>query len=192
MENESCLIKALKRISQWVQLHDPQPSIMYPGLSYLEIQKLTQKLPFQLPLEVCELFHFCNGGLGITPDLVTYSLERSIESCFWYEEDDDGRYKLPLFSQNEIYYVLCPPLKKGINPVWCQFPEFKGEIYASSLTSLMLTSAECYETGAYYVEDCYVKIGARAYLAEDRDKVELIFEKYNPQYIDTWRSIWKD
>jgi hypothetical protein len=61
--------------------------------------------------------------------------------------------------------------------------------YAASLTSLILTAWECYETGTYYIdidEDGY------SYVEEDFEKVKKIFQKYNPKQMDTGRDFWED
>ena len=47
----------------------------------------------------------------------------------------------------------------------------------SSLTNMMLTIAECYETGAYYLsEDGFVE--------ENKAKAAKILKKYNPDILE--------
>ncbi len=89
----------------------------------------------------------------------------------------------------EIYHVICSQKKTNHSPVWLTFPGLESFEYARSLTSLMLTFAECYETGAFYT--IFTEYGERE-IEEDLDKVELIFEKYNPDQIDNWRKIWRN
>jgi hypothetical protein len=50
--------------------------------------------------------------------------------------------------------------------------------------------AQCYQEGAYYIA-IDPESGAKK-IEQDLDKVEAIFEKFNPNQIDAWRSIWKE
>ncbi|NEP44589.1 MAG: hypothetical protein F6K35_37410 [Okeania sp. SIO2H7] len=97
---------------------------------------------------------------------------------------------LPLFQgfYKDFYYVICGDIENE-SPVWCVFVGEGPLEYAASLTSLILTSWECYETGAYYMtvdEDGY------SYLEEDNEGVRKVFQKYNPEQMDTFRYLWGD
>ena len=64
------------------------------------------------------------------------------------------------------------------------------QICASSLTSLLLTILECYQTGAYDIgmdEDTGI-----TYIKQDTSKLEKIFRKFNPDYLDVWQEIWEE
>lgn len=88
----------------------------------------------------------------------------------------------------EIYHFVCKQETSPISPVWVK-PQGEAAIkYANSLTDLLLTTAECYEIGAYY-EVFYEEYGGWE-IESDLDKVESIFNKYNPEYIDVWRSLF--
>lgn len=57
------LTKALNQILQWETQHKAQDlQYLQPGLSKAEIDKLVKDLPFQLPLEVYELYQWRNGS----------------------------------------------------------------------------------------------------------------------------------
>jgi hypothetical protein len=90
----------------------------------------------------------------------------------------------------ENYIVRCYKTETEYSPVWVRFMGESPVMYASSLTNLILTMAECYETGAYssvfIEEDNYYDI------VQDTAQIEKIFQKYNPEQMDTWRSIWED
>jgi hypothetical protein len=97
-------------------------------------------------------------------------------------------------SCRDIYYTKCGKKIVEKSPIWVSFPGENPLEYAGSLTSLMVTIAECYEEGAYYPKfnlyDEEFRTGE--WVIEDNlEKVESIFEKYNPDQIDNWRKIWK-
>jgi hypothetical protein len=91
--------------------------------------------------------------------------------------------------RQEIYYVLCDNQERLISPVYCQFPNEEPVIYAECVTSLIITIAQCYQEGAYYIA-IDEETGERS-IEQDLAKIEPIFEKFNPDRIDTWRKIWK-
>ena len=62
-------------------------------------------------------------------------------------------------------------------------------VYAECITSLIVTIAQCYQEGCYYVETDR-ETGIRE-IKQDLDRVEPIFDKFNPGQIDVWRKIWK-
>lgn len=122
------------------------------------------------------------------------SSEQVLNNLKFFESwDKDKEYKkaidkypfntcgLPLFygDGKECYYVLCDKEQTDFSPVWCRFIGEAPIIYASSLTNLILTIAECYETGGYYV--AFDEESGYWELEQDLEKIELIFHKYNPQ-----------
>ncbi|MBW4598631.1 MAG: hypothetical protein KME29_03220 [Calothrix sp. FI2-JRJ7] len=57
------LINALERILKWTKQHRPRyVDYLQPGLSRGEIEDLVKDLPFQIPLEVYELYQWRNGA----------------------------------------------------------------------------------------------------------------------------------
>ena len=77
-------------------------------------------------------------------------------------------------TDNEFTNVLIKDTREKLSPVIYFYAEDgETEIAYSSLTNMMLTIAECYETGAYYLsEDGFVE--------QDEVNVNKIFRKYNP------------
>lgn len=192
----SILTQTLEKIVNWLQVNDPESiSGLRPGLTKPEIEKITQVLPLAIPWEVSEIYRYCNGTISLTPSLVLESLEVAIENtCYadWMRGDKipSSSPILPFFHGDgkDFYYVICD--LENDSPVWCVFVGENPSIYAANLTSLILTIWECYETGAYYMyfdEEC-----GYSYIEEDLEKFEEIFQKYNPDQMDTWRYIWKD
>jgi cell wall assembly regulator SMI1 len=193
----SKLRQAVDKTVNWLRLNYPENIEGFrQGLSIEEIQEITKDFPFVIPKEIVELYQIYDGDIMFGSwDLTLYSLESALEwSPHW-----EG-YKYPPSSENHIltimhgsaknvYYVLCDKEDKDSSPIWYTEAGGRSIIYASSFTNLMLTVAECYETGAYYTaldSDGFLEI------KEDLDKFEKIFEKYNPEQIDTWRQNWRD
>ena len=193
----SKLTQALSEIISWLQINHPEAiSRFRQGLSINQIEEITKDFPFMLPKEVYELYQFCNGGITLGDyDLVMYSLESALENSYVWESHKEtpsyDNHILTIFhgDGHDVYYALCEKEEKKSYPIWCAFSGLKTSIYASSLTNLMLTVAECYQTGAYYTKiyeegDLGIEI--------DLNKLEKIFQKYNPEQMNTWRKIWKD
>ncbi|MEH2294031.1 SMI1/KNR4 family protein [Nostoc sp.] len=183
----------------WRRVNYPDAdSALSPGLTDPEIATLTQDIPFELPLEVCELFQCCHGDhVQLDPSLVLHSLKSALEQSLysnWMKGDKwaSSDYALPIFHGygKDFYYVLCDKEQKDKAPVWCVFAGEEPRMYAASLTSLILTISECYERGAYYVY-FYEESGDFG-LEEDFEKSEKIFQKYNPEQMDTWGYLHKD
>lgn len=196
----SKLTQALNEIIHWLKLNYPEDVLRFrQGLSINEIKKATHNFPFVLPKEVIELYQFCDGDIMLGPnDFVLYSLNSALK---WSPHWEEG-YKYPPNNDNhiltlmhglgkDVYYVLCNREVKDYSPVWHAYAGYSStsvQMYASSLTNLMLTIAECYREGAYYAsfdeEVGYLTI------EQNLEKVEKIFQKYNPEQIDAWREDW--
>lgn len=185
----SAITNALERIQNWLQENCPSKALSSPGLTDDRIEWLTKELPFKLPKEVYDLYRWCDTGIyqvHFFPFLSLFSLKQSLDYYYHMvkygnellaseiKEDLVSPYGLIIFGQDKgFYYVFCDKEGKKSPPVWCVFMSEDPVICFTNLTSLMLMIAECYETGAYYVN-------SEGYLEEDESKSELIFRKYNP------------
>ncbi|MGB3756978.1 MAG: SMI1/KNR4 family protein [Rivularia sp. (in: cyanobacteria)] len=96
---------------------------------------------------------------------------RSFEewSSYWFPIfHDDGQCYFAIFSENSEDKV----------PIGLYDPEWtEPEIIYDDLTAMILTVAECYESGAYYINE-------EGFLEEDELKVAQIIRKYNPGKIE--------
>jgi hypothetical protein len=127
-----------------------------------------------------------------------YPMIPGLEICPLMESDKNlvnkfnDRRVVKLFTgcRGEIYYAICPEAKETFSEIYCKFPEQEPMVYAECLTSLILATAQCYQEGAYYLT--YDNDSGQKKIAQDLDRVEKIFEKFNPDQIDNWRSIWKN
>lgn len=190
----SILTQSLEKILNWLRVNDPESvSGLRPGLSNSEIEQLTNPLSLHLPWEVREIYHYCNGKIALAESLVLYPLEVAVQNtCYadWMKGNviPSSRNILPLFQGDgkDFYYVVCDVAERN-SPVWCVFVGGYPLICAASLTSLILTFWECYETGAYYIE---LDEEGYPYVERDFNKFQNIFQKYNPEQMDSCEVLW--
>lgn len=151
------------------------------------IDRLINNFPCELSQELRILYKYYNGECQIAPKLYFHPLSQSIQA----QKTESNDYTLPLFhgDRQEVYYVLCDNQERLISHVYCQFPDAEPIVYAECVTSLIVTIAQCYQEGAYYIA-IDEETGERT-IQQDLDKIEPIFEKFNPDQIDNWRKIWK-
>jgi hypothetical protein len=191
------LCESVDIIINWQLYHYNQLYLKYLQTDDLKINpddavKIIDTLPFKLPTELSNLYHYYNGGYQLTPGLHFYPLKQAIQALpnlTWIKSDTG--YPFPLFkgTRDEIYYVLADDPEPTYCHVYCQFPDAEPVIYAECVTSLIVTIAQCYQEGAYYIA-IDEETGDRS-IEQDLDKIEPIFEKFNPDQIDNWRKIWK-
>jgi len=194
----------LERILKGMQKYDVQiASVLQPGLSFGVIEEKVKVLPFRLPQEFYEIYQWRNGFKPGTSKVFSswgghdfFDLDRLIKDYFYKIEYDkknaDFSKSFPaehprasqwfsLFGHDkQDYFIIGEQEKKQESPVFCfdygDWDDFRPKLKYSSLTSMMLTIAECYETGVYYnVEGKYGKVFGMNYQA-----AESIRKKYNP------------
>jgi hypothetical protein len=190
----SILTRSLEKIVNWLQVNYPESVYgLPPGLSDPEIEELTQPLSFNIPWEVREIYQYCNGDLALAPSLILEPLDVAIGNtryADWMRGDKipSSTNILPLFHGfgKNFHYVICDE-QENDSPVWCVYVGEEPLMSAASLTSLILTMSECYETGAYYMN---IAPEGNSYVEEDFEKFEKIFEKYNPEQMDTCEYLW--
>jgi hypothetical protein len=154
----------------------------------INIEKLIKNLPFKLSQELHSLYqNYYYGKHQLVPGLYFYLRRQAIGNLITGLDS----YLVRLFhgDRQEIYYVLCDNEERLISHVYCQFPGEEPVIYAECVTSLIVTLAQCYQEGAYYIA-IDEETGERS-IEQDLDKIEPIFEKFNPDQIDNWRKMWK-
>jgi hypothetical protein len=157
------------------------------NISLSSFQHLANSLPIRFSKELCSLYLSYDGEYQLAPKLYFYPFKQAIQN----QTSSYQPYTVILFhgDRQEIYYVLCDNQERLISPVYCQFPGEEPIVYAECVTSLIVTIAQCYQEGAYYIA-IDEETGDRT-IEQDLDKIEPIFEKFNPDQIDNWRKIWK-
>lgn len=162
-------------------------------------QKLTKTRPIQVPKEVSQI----DGDFRdfeIAPNLIIPPFKdavREFDCPDWIQ----GNYitpdncAIPIFfgRAKELYYIFgykeeFGSQQKEFSEIWYVSENSEPKICAQNLTSLLLTIVECYQTGAFYTT-IDEKTGI-SYLKQDKNKLESIFRKFNPDYIDVWQDIW--
>lgn len=198
------LTNALERIFDWMQKHDPYiSSIWQPGLSLSEIEDKVKVLPFRLPQEVYELYQWRNGFMLGKKGWVMalgghdfYNLDFQVkqyfdtkeycEKCMALDNSSepfrDSQWFSLLGHDKQDYFVIGEQEQKQASPIYCfdygDIYDFRAKLKYNSLTSMMLTIAECYETGAYYH---YMTEGSNiTTFGMDYQAAESIRKKYNP------------
>ena len=154
----------------------------------ITFEKFIANLPFKLSHELyCFYQNHHTEKHQLAPGLYSCPKKQAIQN----QITELGMYSARLFhgDRQEIYYVLCDNEERMISPVYCQFPEKEPVIYAECFTSLIMTIAQCYQEGAYYIA-VDEETGEKS-IQQDLDAIEPIFEKFNPDQIDNWRKIWK-
>jgi hypothetical protein len=157
-----------------------------------DAKKITEPLPFKLSKELYSLYSCYNGGYQLIPSLTFYPLKQAIQalSNLTWIKSATG-YPFPLFQgdKGEIYYILADDPQPTYSHIYCVFPGQEPMVYAECVSSLIMTISQCYQEGAYYI-NVDEETGERT-IEQDLDKIEPIFEKFNPDQIDNWRKIWK-
>lgn len=187
------LTQALNRIMIWLSKNQPSfANSFLPGLTNQEIQTKIQHLPIELPEEIYELYCWRNGTEGrhnceFYPALNFLTLEKAVklyEDIVTLDNTEEEikfeGYKLFPFitTDAELTNVLVKDKQEKSSLIIDLYLEdCEPEIIYTSLTNMMLTIAECYETGAYYLsEDGFVE--------QNEAKATEILRKYNPEIVE--------
>jgi len=191
----SLLTNSLNRIMSWMQQNRPARAQSFlPGLPRQEIEQAVEGLPNQLPEELFELYQWRNGTSEwdaidsvVFPSLEFMPLNEAVESCQGLLESFGGEnplltdtllardeYLFPFTCENSSCYhaVLLRPKKQQSSPVIDVGAEGDLDLAYSSLTSMMMTLAEYFESGAFYMRD-------DGFLDCDEEVAASIFLKYN-------------
>jgi hypothetical protein len=191
----SQLTDALNRIQTWLINNYPiVGESITPGLNREEIQAILETLPFSLPEEVYELYQWSRGHYGealnalcFDPYEVMYhvSLEYAIELQSILEQADAdecitkyiGKPLLPLFEFNgEPFCVVGNWEDKKSSPIILISKINAITIHYTSLTSMMLTVAESFESGVF----CLDEKGSQEW---NEEVFSPIYIKHNPEIL---------
>lgn len=164
----SLLTEALDRIRAWLRTNYPAAAeCITPGLSLSEIEEITQTLPFSLPDEVYELYQWSRGHTPATQTIYTNifepyegmalcSLESAIEILPIFEDEFEecavkyvGKPLFPIFQTDASNLCVVGDWdNKKSSPIIFISEINEIENIYTSLTSMMLTVADCFEAGA--------------------------------------------
>ncbi|MBW4510360.1 MAG: SMI1/KNR4 family protein [Scytonematopsis contorta HA4267-MV1] len=187
------LTDALERIMNWLRENQADYANSFAtGLKYDEIFSYEEELGFKLPGEIYELYQWRNGTEEDAkalcfPTMQFLPMNRAIEysqGCNEYIESGKESVKelsewydtSPLFAFIEDNGNFCGiPLinhQKEKSPVVVLGEGEMPYIFYTSLTDMMFTLAECYETGAYYLK-------YEGYVCSDEYQEAQVLRKYN-------------
>ena len=161
------LTRSLDRIRDWLanaNVHDS--SQFRPGLTQNQIAELAKKLPYVLTEELCELYRWADGTEG-NEFLIYYDLFKSLAGaieqdyqfmCDLNDREYPGLWKkkwFPVFGADNDWWIQelsREPRKHG--PMINYYSAGgEPERHYRSLTEMMLVWAECYERGAFQVDN---------------------------------------
>lgn len=207
---DSELTNALNRILKWIEQHKPwYVEYLQPGLSRAEIEEIVCDLPIQLSSEICELYQWRNGAkkgdLGQETAWLfenwTFKPLREVVTQYQQYLSEKRNWKIhqintiPYFKNFKILSVFYNGGKGQTGSLWVHdnlefcpvifehFEEGDLSIFQkyTSLTSMMLTMAECYETDAYYIDP---EVYGGYFISRNSKKAYKIWRKYNSNIIE--------
>lgn len=182
------LTNALNRIFAWLEKNSPSTiSGFKPGLSSEEIEEKLSALPFRVAEEVRELYRWRNGDEmcnTVFGHLWLMSLDTACEYSEYFndedmieirEGDEKPRYLFPIFSweDSESFSIQGSESMTTTGPIFHMIYYADSNFVFISLTAMMLTLAECYETGVYAVGEYGIEM-------VDGIEFDRIRRKYNP------------
>lgn len=189
----SNLIQALNRSMQWIEGHLPEYAASFlPGLSFDEILDEVETLGFPLSDELYELYQWRNGTDSEAPSMVFpifefLPLEKVVEFIQQAEDDAmirsllsfNGQPLFPFMANDGRYCASIVSRRSTMtNPVIYIGKQGSSEYVAfSSITSMMFSLTECFETGAYYLDE-------DDYIDADANKLAGVLRRRNPQLVE--------
>ncbi|MCU0536412.1 MAG: hypothetical protein MUD14_21195 [Hydrococcus sp. Prado102] len=161
------LTETLEQLEYWLWQNYPDlATSLNPGLTFEEIENLVQDLPVQITTEIREFYQWANGcGLFATPffhePLGIMPLEKAIQ--YSYDESEKVSeivmqlVELPIpnlvmFWEFErwIHFAVCDGNESS--PILVVTDDYYTRLAYSSLTSMALTTLECYEKEIFKIE----------------------------------------
>lgn len=189
----SLLTNALNQIRAWVETnYSVGIQHLPPGLNRSEIETLVQTLPFQLPDEIYELYQWSSGNSedSLTnhafffdpyEGMALCSLERAIALSSTFEDEFDevavkylDQPLFPIFQFEGSFLCLVGNLESS--PVIFVSEIREIIIRYESITTMMLTLAECFTTGVTSIDN-------QGFLVYDCDQFSPIYCQHNPDLL---------
>ncbi|GBE92369.1 SMI1/KNR4 family protein [Nostoc cycadae] len=175
------LTDALDRVVNWLQRHKPlYASALQTGLSDEEIEEKVKDLPFRLTREVYELYQWRNGMIDEDSSFFYNYRFLPLEEAVEVQKIVLDNYGFvlpfgwfPIFEfENDGFAIIGAEEITENSPILNY--TLRDEIRYSSLTNMMQCIAECYETGAYYIDES-------GDFKKDAILANSILQKYEPE-----------
>ncbi|BAY13188.1 hypothetical protein [Calothrix sp. NIES-2098] len=159
------LTETLEQLEYWLWQHHPDlAASLNPGLTSQEIDNTIRNLPIQITQEIRELYQWTNGSsLFVTPchldeALALISLEKAIQYSYYdnVSEVVRERVKIPnlvMFWEFErwVHFAVCD--QREASPILVITDDDYTRLAYSSLTSMVLTTLECYQREIFKIRD---------------------------------------
>lgn len=198
MENT---VRALARLSAALaSMRHPVLPYLSPGIGRDEINHIIEDLPVTLSEETYDLYAWHNGvpddadlpivDCSLAPSFSLMSFERSTMYHRYNREQRIWEYDLeyrpgwfPILESvdSTFLYVETSDSRVDVLPIVIHHVEDDTELIYHSIAALADTTAECFETGAYWL-NTRGRVTGRPRLVAD------IGAKYNPG-LDYWRRL---
>ncbi|MEH2239237.1 HEAT repeat domain-containing protein [Nostoc sp.] len=186
---------ALERIHYWFKKNHPAKiASLASGLSPLEIDNVLSSLSFKVSKEVRKIYEWSNGYSRydcaddwIFDYMFLLSLDSAVkEAQTWVEEHEEialmyqyaGKPVLPIcMSDMEFLAVVATDEEEATSPVIHISETAEISLRYTNLTAMMLTLAESYETGGFFVN-------RNGYIEKDDKNYAAAYRKYNSAITD--------
>ncbi len=186
---------ALDRIHYWFKTNHPAKiASLASGLSASEIDNVLSSLSFKVSKEVTEIYEWSNGYSKydcaddwIFDYMFLLSLESAVkEAQTWVDEHEEialmyqyvGKPLLPIcMSDMEFLAVVATDDEQATSPVISISEITEISLRYTNLTAMILTLAESYEAGGFFVN-------RNGYIEKDEKKYAAAYRKYNSGITD--------
>ena len=187
----SLLTNSLNNIFVWLENNNPAVAAsLQSGLTYAEIEDKVASLPFRLPKELYELYQWRNGSREENEKVEFFECYRFLpleealnirsdikEQDYWIIDELYPYGWFPIFTfEGEYYSVIGSEKQRDFSPIIYIYHD--ENISYISLTKMMQTIAECYQTGIYYLNE-------DSYWETKQEEENIIRLKHNPGIITT-------
>ena len=157
-----------------------------PGLSYEQIEKITQTLPYKLPQEVYELYQFCGGWDWETEnwdgifapwhDMTLRNPGTILEEIQYFEAYEVryiGKPLIPIFGfDRTCLCVVGDYPEKHFSPIIHVSELYQVELDYVNLISMIQVTAKSYQSSAVYIDE-------EGFIRCDEKRFFAIYRKYN-------------
>lgn len=166
------LTETLEQLEHWLWQHYPDvATLLNPGLTSEEIDNIVCDLPVQITKEIKEFYQWSNGcSLFATPfhdeALALMPLEKAAQYSYYEPDGISAIVKrlvkrpipnLVMFSEFErwIHFAVCD--ENESSPILVITDDYYTRLAYSSLTSMALTTLECYEKEIFKIEEGWTR-----------------------------------
>lgn len=192
----SKITTSLGLIFSWFQARSlPLSELLQSGLQAILIDTLIKDLPFSFPEELAELYSWCNGTTlsqeynlnahYFLPGYYLLSLQDALHYYLTYSTSDSWDHSwFPIMASGsgDFYVINCGGKGQKNNSVLNFIRgEYNTPLVYLNIHAMLLTIAECYEVGAYFIDEL-------GFLKVDYELEAAISLKHNPS-VEEWENL---